>query len=112
MGRVSRLIIISALLAGISVFGELYGALGCIVNGAVAAGIAVRRNPTTAQQPFADFRYWFMASALFAAWVIALMPFTVFPAVTLGLLCFAPVFGTQVVMVDGAISSSAGGIAQ
>jgi hypothetical protein len=102
MTSVTRLAVIATILAGIACLGGIYGALACILIGAIAAEVAVRRRSDGDKTQWGGFRSWGIATASFAAFVIVLIPAT-WPAVTLGLLLFSPVFGTQAVMIEKAL---------
>jgi hypothetical protein len=104
MPTLARSTLIAAILAGIGAFGGIGGAVAVVVLGAGAATVA-GRTMTDAETRFAEFRSWLVCTALFAAFVVVLIPFTSWAAVTLGLLLFAPVFGTMVCIMDRAVGN-------
>jgi hypothetical protein len=111
VARLIRSAITAGLLAGLCTWAGLLGAILSVAAGCLALMVQPRvagdSLPAEVTKPDVEaFLPWLTCSGLFAAFVVVLAPFVEFPAITLGLLLFSPLFGTMALLIESAVAGA------
>ena len=111
--RLTRSAITAGVLATLCAWAGPLGAVLSVAAGCLALMLLPRRASTEppAEAAKADkqgFLPWFVCCGLFAAFVFVLAPLVEFPAITVALLLFSPLFGTMVLLIESAVAGMIG----